>query len=230
MFEESEQRHAVDSPQYPMLYGTAGYRYCELLLELGEGEEVERRGRRMFDWRVDSDPLLYLGLDHLSLACSLWTLGRPAAREHFASAIDNVRAAGQQGYLPSALVLHAAFLRETGDREGAARALNEAVQISVRSEMRLAECDARLEQARQTLDSNDLPTARSAFETARTLIDDCSYHRRDCELALIESRIAHVAGDPDSARAALTRARTIATDQKLRIHDAELAALESLLA
>lgn len=79
---------------YSLLYSLRGFRYCDLLLAGAERaawcvligmtpdtrhlqlerdacHAVAQRAQKMFEWRVPSDSLLTIALDHL-------TLGRPA--------------------------------------------------------------------------------------------------------------------------------------------------------
>src|SRR5262245_11311579 len=77
---EAIQKEA--QPTFPLPYGLAGYRYCDLLLARGETDEVLRRAELYFKWRLPSDSLLDIALDHLSLArayLARLTAGHPEA-------------------------------------------------------------------------------------------------------------------------------------------------------
>ncbi|MFL5347135.1 MAG: tetratricopeptide repeat protein, partial [Hyalangium sp.] len=226
LFEEAERMQIKQQPQLPLLYALQGRQFCELLLDLGEPREVERRATQTLVWMRKERWLLDIAHDHLSLGCALGMLEqRENARPHFTQAIDMLRGAGALEFLASSLVLRAAFLREAGDRDSARRDTDEALGLARRSELRLVECDACLEQARLALDANDPAAARAAFESARSLVDKCEYHRRDCELALIEARLALADGNRTAAQVAYERARAVATAEKLRACDKELAAV-----
>lgn len=229
LFKEVERMQVALGPKF--VHGPIEHHFCDLLLDLGEAWEVERRASQTLAWAEESHVLLSISLDHLSLGCAMWRLEqRESARSHSALAIDGLRAARQQEFLASALVHRAAFLRDANRREAARRDLGEALGLARRSELRLVECDAYLEQARLALDEDDPATARAAFDTARSLVDDCEYHRRDCEQALLEAGLALTAGDPAAARTAYERAREIATAQKLRACEEELSEIAAAVA
>jgi hypothetical protein len=217
--------------QSSFVYGPRGHHFCSLLLDLGGVREVERRAKETLALSEKMHVLLAIALDHLSLGCALWRLEQPEnARTYFTRAVDGLRTAGQQEFLASALVLRMAFLREADDREAAHRDLGEALGLARRSELRLVECDACLEEARLALDENDPVTAQAAFDAARSLAEECEYHRRDCELALLEARLALKAGDRAAARAAYARAREVTTAEKLRACDKELSEVGAAVA
>jgi tetratricopeptide (TPR) repeat protein len=123
---------------------------------------------------------------------------------------DSLRAAGQLDDVPRGLIARAVFHRSVGDWDGAARDLDEVEEIAEPGPMRLFLCDMAIERARLALarieafaplnglidDSPPQPVAPDAaaaarlkdeaaanIATARELIADCGYHRRDEELA-----------------------------------------------
>jgi len=144
------------------------------------------------------------------------TTARNDARTAGASldqAVEGLRSSGQSDYLPRGLLARAAFRRSVGDWGGAARDLDEVEEIAEPGPMRLYQCDAALERARLAfaqieafaplngLVDDDpakpaLPNAADAarlreeatqnLATARKLVADCGYHRRDEELAELE--------------------------------------------
>jgi len=128
-------------------------------------------------------------------------------------AIEGLRASGINEYVPRGLLACAAFWRSVGDWGGAARDLDEVEEIAEPVPMRLYQCNAALERARLAFvrleafaplnglvdDSPPKPALPDAAEaarlredatvnlvTARKLIADCGYHRRDEELAELE--------------------------------------------
>lgn len=231
LFEEAEQMQVKEQPQFPFLYSYQGSQFCELLLELGEALEVERRTSQTLVWMEQQHWISDIARDHLLLGRALETLEKwEDARPHFALAIDGLRTARKLEFLASALVIRSAFLHKTGDHEAARRDLDEALGLARRSELRLVECDACLEQARFALDMNDSASARAPFEIAHSLVNECEYHRRDCELALLEARLALADGNRIAARTAYERARAVATAEKLRACDKELAEVAAAVA
>ena len=202
-FREAEGMQAKRQPEYPLLYSLAGFRYCDLLLAAPEragwdgsqrsevgGQKselvavcraVEKRGAKMFEWRVPGDPLLDIGLDHL-------TLGRAAlyraileqsevrnAESEIEQAVAGLRRAGTQNELPRGLLTRAwlRFLKD--DPVGARADLDEAWQIAERGSMRLFMADIHLHRARLFRDKGELAKARA-------MIERCKYWRRKEEL------------------------------------------------
>jgi tetratricopeptide (TPR) repeat protein len=231
LFEEAERMQIEQQPKEHLLHSIQGRWFCELLLDLGEAQKVELRARQLLAWMEEEYWILDIANDQLSLGCALWRLNRrEGARIHFTLAIDSLRSAKYQEYFASALVLRGAFLREVGEFAAARRDLDEALVIARRSELRLVECDAYVEEARLALEEHNQAAARTAFEVACSLVSECKYHRRDCELALLEARLAMVDGKNVVARAAYERARTVATAERLRAYDKELSAVEAAVA
>jgi len=100
--------------------------------------------------------------------------------------VDGLRAAGQQQYMPLGLLARAALRRATGDVRGARADLEEAALIAARGEMRLFQADCHLERARLALAEGDRDRAREHLETAKAMIVETGYHRRDPEVAELE--------------------------------------------
>jgi nucleoside phosphorylase len=219
-FAEAEAMQAEFQPKYPRLYSLPGFRYCDLLLAAAEraawavglaadgggdggadggGEPtgpaadcvaVAERGRKMFEWRVPSDSLLTIALDHLTLArCALYAdrlAGRPPGREaetQTARAVDGLRAAGYQDMLPRGLLTRAWLRHAQGDPDGARADLAEAERIASRGGMALHLADIALHRARLFHD-------RAALAEARHLIDTHGYARRLPELQDAEAAAA----------------------------------------
>jgi tetratricopeptide (TPR) repeat protein len=136
-----------------------------------------------------------------------------AAAASLDQAVEGLRASGMNDFLPRGLLARAAFRCSVGDWGGAARDLDEVEEIAEPGPMRLYLCDAALERARLAfarleafaplnglVDDRprklDIPDAAEAarlredatqnLATARKLIAECGYHRRDEELAELE--------------------------------------------
>ncbi len=117
-FREAEDMQVENQPEYPLLYSLDGFQYCDLLLmdaergawhtllsrSVSEGvpaeirsedatsvascRAVSERAEKMFEWRVPSDSLLDIALDHL-------TVGRAALYEFLlASQLESPRRRG----------------------------------------------------------------------------------------------------------------------------------------
>jgi hypothetical protein len=80
-------------------------------------------------------------------------------------------------------------LQWTGDHHLAQRELDEALALATRGEMRLHQADCHLESARLSLATGDSASARKAWETAKAMIEEMGYHRRDGEVAEIGAKL-----------------------------------------
>ena len=77
---------------------------------------------------------------------------------------------------------HDAWARVAWEREQAHRDLTEAFTIAERGEMRLHLCDCHLEYARLCLAQADKDRAHEHWVTAKEMIAEMGYHRRDKEV------------------------------------------------
>ncbi len=200
-FLEAEAMQADDQPQYPLLYSLAGLRYCDLLLAGAERAagggpevrgareacgEVERRARKMFAWRVHSDSLLDIALDHLTLGRAqlyraiLEGPGPDAGKPEIDQAVDGLRRAGRIDHLPRGLLTRAWLLSTLGDPDATRADLAEAQEIAERGPMPLHLADVHLYRARLFHD-------RAALAEARRLVEKHGYWRRREELEDLEA-------------------------------------------
>lgn len=126
--------------------------------------------------------------DHLTLAraalyAALLTNDATEMRQastHATAAVDGLRAAGQQDYLPGGLLTRAWLHCTEGNPDAARADLDEAERIATRGGMRLHLADVHLHRARLFRD-------RKSLGAARRLIEDCGYGRRLKELADAEA-------------------------------------------
>ena len=172
-------------PEYPLLYSLQGFRYCDLLLGQGKYQDVQSRADKFFEWRVPSDSLIDIGLDHLSLgrahllqAQQEGTRDFTLAVEHLNQAVDGLRQAGAQDYLPCGLLARAELYRVQGEFEKAQHDLDEAMTIAERGEMGLHQADCHLEYARLYLAMGEKEKAQEHMATAKEMIGRMGYHRR----------------------------------------------------
>jgi tetratricopeptide (TPR) repeat protein len=112
-------------------------------------------------------------------------------------ALHNLKARAQEFYLSGlrawvALHLHRGRLKE------AEEALDEAMAVATRSELRLYEVDAHLQFAWLHLARQDKDAARKSLDGARALISKLNYKRRNTEIAEIENMLN---GTPGGAHA-----------------------------
>ena len=220
LFAEAERIQKEEQPEYDLLYSLRGFRYSDLLLAPAERaawlavlgfmarpfavaepdgqdnhwtacDEVERRGRKMFHWRLPSDHLLDIALDHLTLArvsliraILVHPLPQPTLEiEHVAAAVNGLRNAGRADYLPRGLLTAALYRFVRGETEAARSALVQAQEIAERGPMPLFLAEVHLHRARMFRDRDELAKAAK-------LIRELGYGRRDDELADAEAALA----------------------------------------
>jgi tetratricopeptide (TPR) repeat protein len=183
--------------RYSVLYSAQGFQYCDLLLSQGKYREVQNRANQTLKVSEKEDfSLLSIALDHLSLgrAHLLQTLRERSndfaqAAAHLDRAVDGLRQAGQQQYLPRGLLARAELRRVMGSLDRAQADLEEALSIATRSGMRLHEADCHLEYARLHLARGEKEKARQSLAQAKAMIEDMGYHRRDGEVAELEGEL-----------------------------------------
>ena len=112
-------------------------------------------------------------------------------------AVDGLRQAGDQSYLPLGLLARAEYYRVTGELNKSQKDLDEAFSISTRGGMGLFLADCHLEYARLALahDKGDpsgrpyMDDAREHLRVAKEMITKMGYHRRDKEVAALEEKL-----------------------------------------
>lgn len=200
LFEEAEKMQKKYQPEYRYLYSLWGYRYCDLLLSLGEYKEVKERAEWSIEIAKRNRWLLEMALDKLSLGKaelekvkSEKLKGKSAkeclseAKKWLNEAVDGLRKAGQQDYLPWGLIVRAGYYRVTGEYKKAWGDLEEAREIAHRGEMKLYLAEYHLEAGRLCISQE--VDAKEHVQKARELIETCGYHRRDKELKELEERL-----------------------------------------
>jgi tetratricopeptide (TPR) repeat protein len=206
---EAAFREAEGIQKESRLWGLAilpsvwGFRYCDLLLGLGQYQDVINRVNQTHrvGQQLGSADLLSIALDHLSLgrAHLLQTLPRETeegrggdytqAAAHLEQAVDGLRQAGRQDMLPLGLLARAELRRVMGALDQARRDLDEALSITTRSGMRLYGADCHLEYTRLYLASGEQEKARESLAKAKAMIEEMGYHWRDGEVAELEKAL-----------------------------------------
>ena len=172
------------------LYSIYGFRYCELLLDLGKAEAVRERAAAALRISEDHKESLSIALDKLSLGRAAQALNEPKeALPLLDAAVHGLRVAGTVDELPRGLLARAGYFRATGMNGKALIDLAEVMRIADRCKMRLHQCDAHLEYARLALADGTPEIALPHFQSAEKLVDDCGYHRRDDEIAELKERL-----------------------------------------
>ena len=195
LFREAEAMQKDDQPEYPLLYSVRGYLYCDLLLAQAKWREVQDRAAKTLEWSRQQRFLLEIALDHLSLGrASLMAAEQEGtgdyarAAEELDRAVDGLREAGQQDYLPRGLLARAGLDRVRGAFVPAERDLAEAMEIATRGQMRLYEADAHIEYARLYFAMGDAAKARDHLATAKEMVADMAYLRRAPEIEELEKK------------------------------------------
>ena len=158
---------------------------------------MRERAAQTLDWANGPKLALDIALDHLSLGRAyLFAVQRGSAGDlaqaasHLAASVDGLRRAGQQDYLPLGLLARAALHTHTHAFDLARDDLDEALDLATRCGFRLHECDAHLGHARLCLAQRDPAAAGPHLASARAIIEETGYHRRDKELAGLEALAA----------------------------------------
>ena len=190
LFQEAEALQQQRQPEAPQLYSLRGFQYCDLLLALGESQQVLPRAQQTLKWATDGGlSLLTIALDHLSLGSAhLQQQQLSAAQQHLDQAVDGLRDAGIQDYLARGLLARAELHRQQSNYKEAEKDLQEVFEIAEHGEMQLHLCDYHLAIAKlfrtrtdQALDQNQAAITHHSH-TAEQIIHQTHYHRRLPEL------------------------------------------------
>jgi tetratricopeptide (TPR) repeat protein len=155
-FHEAEEMQTKGQPEFPLLYSVQGHQYCDLLLSQGDYVEAGRRASQILEWANQyGQGLLSIALDNLSLgrAHLLQSQREPdhpfnESLNYLNRAVDGLRQAGDQTYVPQGLLARTEVYRLTGALDKAQRDLDEAFSIAARGGMGLHLADCHLEYAR----------------------------------------------------------------------------------
>ena len=196
LFREAEQIQKKSQSRYPLLYSMQGFRYCDLLLSQGKFKNVLSRAVQTIELGKKDKVLLDISLDHLSLgrAHLLQTLHEGTddfsqAEEQLNQAVDWLRRAGHQDFIPLGFLARAELYTAQKDFERAQRDLYEAMTIAERGEMGLHKADCRLGYARLFHAMGNKEKAREELAIAKEMIGKMGYHRRDGEVKEMEERL-----------------------------------------
>lgn len=196
-------------PEKKYLYGLRAFKWCNLLLELDEIEEV-------FDIYTYScsaskgnsyEGLLHDAVDYF-IACKLYWAGYVEFCEGedeseitlINTTVDKFRHSGYSYYIPCGLFLRSTYHQKIGNFARARQDLQEVFDIAEGSGMRLHLTDYHLETARllvaeeeAKLPENDEQDRKKLLQQhvikAEKLINETGYHRRDKELAELQAQV-----------------------------------------
>ena len=190
LFRKAEELQQQLKPEAKQLYSLRGFQYCDLLLALGQIQQVLERAQQTLAWvKQAGAPLLTIALDHLSLGRAHLQRQQPTlAQQHLDQAVNGLHAAGDQDLLPLSLLARAELYRQQSNYAKAEKDLQEVFEIAERGEMQLHLCDYHLAMARflrtrtdQAPDQNQ-PAITHHLQAAKKIIHQTHYHRRRPEL------------------------------------------------
>ena len=199
-FHESESLQKQQLPQYPFLYSFQGFWYCDLLLTQGQIRQVKERAAKALEFSEHNKLLVPIALDNLSLGRAwLLQVQQPSMNDlaqaayYLEHAVNGLRQAGRQDYLPLGLLARAAWARVRGDYQRARTDLEEAQRLAERSQMGLHLADCHLEWARLCLAMGERAQAREHCGRAKAMVERMGYHRWDREVEEIARELGETA-------------------------------------
>ncbi len=169
-----------------------GFRYNDFLLTQGAAGAVRKLGLNAIKTAQQSGNVLRAGAGHLYIArADMYesTVGAQTVM-HMNEGVQLICRAGQQHFIPKALLTRAQLFRSLGDYQAAANDLARGIAIAERGGMLLYTCDYELEHTRLFLAQGDLAGANPHFQVARDLVARTGYHRRDAEVSELDGLIA----------------------------------------
>jgi len=192
-FKAAEEMQKKVYPKYAYLYSLQGFQYCDLLLEQGKyGEVLNRAGQALECEKEGWYSLISIALDHLSLGRAYMLKAQiekgdfSKAVEYLDQAVDGLRQAGQQDYIPLGLLARSSLRRIQKEYDKAQHDIDEAFTIASRGGMGLHLADCHLEYARLYFDMGEKEKAKKNLATAKEMIERMGYHRRDKEVRELE--------------------------------------------
>jgi len=254
LFLEAEKMQKEDQPEFPLLYSLPGFQFCDLILSQGDHTEASRRGMNTIKIALRNNWLLHIAHDNLTLGRAAHQAGdRKNAGEHLEKAVEGLRKAGAQDFLPRGFLYRSGFFRMERDFSRAMRDLEEAWEIVERGGMKLFVCDIHIESCRFLLSlieenalqilkdispespftifkdsENFLSSAKSHLETASKLIEETGYHRRDSEILLETAHIQILEGKKVEAKKTLQSAEKCIEKTGFHSWDAEYERLSKM--
>jgi len=201
LFQEAEEIQKKRQPDYPYLYAMAGFRFCNLLLDLERYHEVLRRIEQVRECvhKNHDIPIFFIVLDYLSFGRAIMfqnlteeTCNFIEGKPHLDKAVEGLRKGNRQDHLPRGLLARAVLYRLQKDFTNAWNDLEEAQEIAERGDMKLHLADYHLEACRVCLAERKMIKAGEHLETAREMIGEMGYHRRDGEVEELEEQLGEM--------------------------------------
>ena len=179
--EKNNQNHIYPQPTVGVAKTTKTIRNSSEITRA----DIEKRAKYLIETAEKRKWFMEIGFGKLVLGLAIGSLADSSGKMDIDTALDclnravtDLRMTGQQHHLAHSLQVHAKFLDQHGDLDGARADLDEAKAIVQRSSMKIYLADINLNLARLT---NDKDTFKSACEIVR----QCSYWRLNDEISEI---------------------------------------------
>ncbi len=207
---ERMQKRRKHVPEGSYLYSLRGFEFCELLLSMGKYKEVQMRAQRSIEIAESGNSLFDAPLARLTMGKALMLKSLDSnssdfskSKDYFNQAVDGLRQAGSQDYLPLGLLARANVFRLKNDFISSWADLDEVEEIAEYGQMRLYLTDYHLEACRniqaqiadnscfEIIENGEILTLtkkemRAKFtlhlKEAERLVQKAGYHRRDEEV------------------------------------------------
>ncbi len=170
-------------PMQAGLEAFQGFRFCDLLLSQGEYPEVKKRAGLSLELMIRQNWLLDISVDKLSMgrAHLLQMLEEETddfslAEDYLNQAVEGLREAGQQQYLPLGLLAGITLNRVLKNFNNAWADLKEAREIAEQGSMGIYLADYHLETVRLHLAQDQPQRASENFVKAKTMIEEMGCH------------------------------------------------------
>jgi tetratricopeptide (TPR) repeat protein len=192
-FRKAEEMQKKDRGKLSFISSVSGFKYCDLLLSQKKYQVVQVRASRTIN--IAKQPIDF-ALDNLSLGRAYLLQAQHdgsrdymRAADHLNQAVDGLRQAGIQQYLPRGLLARAELFQVSGEFNKARHDLDEAMVIAERGSMGLHQADCHLESARLYLAMAEKGKARESLDIAKKMIEKMGYHLRDKDVTEIEGQL-----------------------------------------
>ncbi|MCH8960241.1 MAG: hypothetical protein IH820_02625, partial [Bacteroidetes bacterium] len=174
LFLEAETIHKSHGQEPDILCSSGGFKYCDLLLEVGKRQEVGERALVALRYAESHGWSMSTGLAALSLAMAESLIDSVSSQEicstRFKVALEHLRKCGYVEYFVIGLLAHSRFSRIVNDIPKAERDLGEVEQIAGRSGMLIFQIEAALERCRLALTLDHHDEAHRTLDEAQALV------------------------------------------------------------
>ncbi len=176
-FLEAEHLHVGQDDEPQILWSTGGFKFGELLIDLGKPEEAKRRALVALKFAEKTLWPLSTGLGHLAVALAVLSeRSKESSNEdkevtlYFEKGLSHLRRAAYVEYLAVGLLACTALRRLRGQLSDAEHDLAEAESIAERGSMLIFQIDAAIERCRLHLAMGERTAAQESLERAKDLI------------------------------------------------------------